>query len=63
MIDKAAEMGLLYVGGSNHQKVSRDIPKDFDVHLSDDERRQVRLEVGCGGRSPCDISCGANAGG
>ncbi len=48
-IDKAAELGLLYVGGSHHQKVSRDIPKDFDGALNNDEMRQIRLKLDAAG--------------
>jgi len=48
-IDKAAELGLLYVGGSNRQKVSRDIPKDFNDQLSRDEMRQIRLKLDAAG--------------
>jgi type 1 glutamine amidotransferase len=44
-IDRAAELGLLYVGGSDRQKVSRDISKDFDEGLSNDEMRQIRLKL------------------
>ena len=48
-IDKAATLGLLYVGGCNRQKVSRDIPKGFDDQLSSDERRQIRLKLDAAG--------------
>ncbi len=62
-IDKAAELGLLYVGGSSRQKVSRDIPKDFDNQLNNDDMRQIRLKLDAAGvrllvcrtdRSPSD---------
>ncbi|MDI9433554.1 MAG: ThuA domain-containing protein [Planctomycetota bacterium] len=49
MIDKAAELGFLYVGGSNRQKVSDDIAKPFDDQLSSDERRQIRLKLDAAG--------------
>ncbi len=49
LIDRAAEQGLLYVGGSNRQKVSHDIPKDFDSRLSADEMRQIRLKLDVAG--------------
>ncbi len=49
LIDKAAEQGLLYVGGSNRQKVSHEIPKDFDSRLNADERRQIRLKLDAAG--------------
>jgi type 1 glutamine amidotransferase len=48
-IDKAAELGLLHVGGFNRQTVSRDIPKDFDGQLSNDEMRQIRLKLDAAG--------------
>jgi type 1 glutamine amidotransferase len=48
-IDKAAELGLLHVGGSNRQKVSGDIPRNFDDRLSSDEMRQIRLKLDAGG--------------
>ena len=62
-IDQAAELGLLYVGGHNDQKVSHDIPKAFDNRLSRDEIRQIRLKLDAAGvrllvcrtdRSPSD---------
>ena len=49
LIDNAAEQGLLYVGSGNHQKVSHDIPKDFDSRLSADEMRQIRLKLDAAG--------------
>jgi len=45
IIEKAASLGVLHIGGSNRQKVSRDIPKDFDDQLSQDEVRQIRLKL------------------
>jgi hypothetical protein len=48
-LTKAAEHGLLYVGGRNRQQVSDDIPKAFDDRLSSDERRQVRLKLDAAG--------------
>ena len=42
---KRQEQGLFYVGGSNRQKVSHEIPKDFDSRLSADEMRQIRLKL------------------
>ncbi|UCD49669.1 MAG: ThuA domain-containing protein [Phycisphaerales bacterium] len=45
LIDKTAEQGLLYVGGSGRQKVSHDIAKAFDDRLSADEMRQIRLKL------------------
>ena len=49
LIDRAAEQGLLYVGGSNRQKVSHDISKEFDDRLSADEMRQIRLKLDAAG--------------
>jgi uncharacterized protein (TIGR02145 family) len=49
-IEKTAELGLPYVGGlSFMQKVSKDIPKDFDQTLTDDELRQIRLKMDSAG--------------
>lgn len=48
-IDKTAELGLLYIGSSNLQKVSREIPKNFDGQLSNDELRQIRLKLDSAG--------------
>ncbi|MGE5296954.1 MAG: ThuA domain-containing protein [Solirubrobacterales bacterium] len=48
-IDKAAGLGVLYVGGSSSQKVSGDIPRQFDEQLSDDERREIRLKLDAAG--------------
>lgn len=48
-IDKAAKLGALYVGGNNRQKVSRDIPKDFDGAISSDDMRQIRLKLDAAG--------------
>ena len=41
-IDTAASMGIWYLGGLNVQKVSRSIPKEFDMHLTDEELAQIR---------------------
>jgi len=48
-IDRAAELGLLYVGSRQDQKVSPAIQKDFGEHLSSDELRQIRLKLDAGG--------------
>jgi len=48
-IDKTAELGLLYLGGCNRQKVSHDIPKSFDEQLNNDEMRQIRLKLDAAG--------------
>ncbi|QDV29854.1 Trehalose utilization [Planctopirus ephydatiae] len=45
-VSKTAELGLPYIGGlSFMQHVSKDIPKNFDHHLNDDELRQIRLHM------------------
>jgi len=48
-IDKTAELGLPYMGGLSFQKVSADIPKNFDPQLTDDELRQIRLKLDAAG--------------
>jgi type 1 glutamine amidotransferase len=48
-IDKATELGLLYVGSRNGQKISSAIPKDFDEQLTNDEIRQIRLKLDAAG--------------
>lgn len=48
-IDKTAELGLLYISSSNLQKVSGEIPKNFDGQLSSDELRQIRLKLDASG--------------
>jgi len=48
-IDRAAELDVLYVEGSNRQQVSSEIAKNFDGRLSDDERRTVRLKLDAAG--------------
>ncbi len=44
-IDKAAELGIWYLDGLNVQKVSADIPKDFDYNLTKEELLQVRRKL------------------
>ncbi len=48
-IDKTAQLGLPFMGGLSFQKVSNQIPKDFDPQLTDDELKQVRLKLDSGG--------------
>jgi uncharacterized protein len=48
-IDKAAKLGLLYVGGGNRQRVSSDIAKGFDDRLSSDELKRIRLKLDAAG--------------
>ena len=50
-IDKTAELGLPYMGGLSFQKVSKEIPKNFDPQLTDDELRQIRLKLDSAGVS------------
>lgn len=45
-IEKTAELGMHYIGGlSFMQQVSKDIPKNFDQNLSDDELLQIRMKM------------------
>ena len=44
-IDKTRQLGLSYVGGLSFQKVSKDIPKNFDANLSDEQLRAVRMKM------------------
>ncbi len=45
-IEKTAELGLPYIGGlSFMQQVSKEIPKNFDQNLSDDELLQIRMKL------------------
>ncbi len=44
-LEKARELGLYYVEGLSFQKVSGDIPKNFDSDLSDEELTAVRLKM------------------
>jgi type 1 glutamine amidotransferase len=44
-IDRAAELGLLYIGGSNRQIVSGDISKSFEGQLNDEEMKRIRLKL------------------
>ncbi|MCX5644836.1 MAG: ThuA domain-containing protein [Phycisphaerae bacterium] len=48
-IDKAAGLGLLYVGGCNRQKISQDIPKSFDDQLGSEDLKQIRLKLDAAG--------------
>lgn len=48
-IDKTSQLGLPYIGGLSFQKVSSEIPKNFDPQLSDEELRQVRLKLDAAG--------------
>jgi len=44
-IEKTAQLGLPFMGGLSFQKVSKDIPKNFDIQLNDDELKQIRLKL------------------
>ncbi|MCX7427448.1 MAG: ThuA domain-containing protein [Planctomycetia bacterium] len=48
-IDKTRELGLSYIDGLSFQKVSKDLPKDFDANLSDDELEQIRMRMDTAG--------------
>jgi len=50
-IEKTAELGLPYMGGLSFQKVSREIDKNFDLQLNDDELKQIRLKLDSAGVS------------
>ncbi len=47
-IDKTRELGLSYIGGLSFQKVSKEIPKNCDASLSDEELTQIRLKMDAG---------------
>jgi len=42
---EAIEKGLPFIGASSLQKVSAEIPKNFDLQLTDDELKQIRLKL------------------
>lgn len=44
-VDKTAGMGLAYVGALSFQKVAKDIPKNFEPGLNDDELRAIRMKL------------------
>jgi sugar phosphate isomerase/epimerase len=48
-IDKTAQLGLPYMGGLSFQKVSKEIPKNFDDKLTEDELKQIRLKLDSAG--------------
>jgi type 1 glutamine amidotransferase/sugar phosphate isomerase/epimerase len=48
-IDKTAQLGLPYMGGLSFQKVSKKIPKNFDMKLTDEELKQIRLKLDSAG--------------
>ena len=48
-IDKTAQLGLSFMGGLSFQKVSADIPKNFEPGLTDEELERVRLKLDAAG--------------
>ncbi len=44
-IEKTAALGLPYIGGLSFQKVSADLPRNFDPQLTDDELTRIRLQL------------------
>ena len=44
-IEKTAHLGLPFIGGLNFQKVSKEIPKNFDPNLNDEELLAIRLKL------------------
>jgi type 1 glutamine amidotransferase/sugar phosphate isomerase/epimerase len=48
-VDKVAQLGLPYMGALSFQKVSKEIPKNFDPQLTDDEIKQIRLKLDSAG--------------
>ncbi|MCX6910471.1 MAG: ThuA domain-containing protein [Verrucomicrobia bacterium] len=48
-IEKTAQLGLPFMGGLSFQKVSKEMPKNFDPQLTDDELRQIRLKLDAAG--------------
>jgi len=48
-IEKTAQLGLPYMGGLSFQRVSKDIPKNFEPGLTEDELRQIRFKLDAAG--------------
>jgi type 1 glutamine amidotransferase/sugar phosphate isomerase/epimerase len=48
-IEKTAELGLPYMGGLSFQKVSKEIDKNFEPGLTDNELKQIRLKLDSAG--------------
>ena len=44
-IEKTSDLGLAFLGGLSFQKVSKDIDKNFDAKLSDEELKAIRLKL------------------
>ena len=48
-VEKTRQLGLSYVCGLSFQKVSADIPQNFDCNLSDAQLEQIRLQMDAAG--------------
>ncbi len=48
-IDETAALGLCYIGGLSSQPVSKELPRNFDPSLSDEELAQIRLKLDAAG--------------
>ncbi|MHC4325737.1 MAG: ThuA domain-containing protein, partial [Planctomycetota bacterium] len=48
-IEKTAKLGLPYMGGLSFQKVSKEIDKNFEPGLTDEELKQIRLKLDSAG--------------
>jgi type 1 glutamine amidotransferase/sugar phosphate isomerase/epimerase len=44
-IEKTAQLGLPFMGGLSFQQVSKDMPKNFEPGLNDEELRQIRFKL------------------
>ncbi len=48
-IDRTARLGLPFMGGLSFQKVSKEIDRNFDPELTDNELKQIRLKLDAAG--------------
>ena len=48
-VEKTRQLGLSYVCGLSFQKVSADIPQNFDADLTDAQLEQIRLQMDAAG--------------
>ena len=48
-VEKTRQLGLSYVCGLSFQKVSADIPQNFDCNLTDAQLEQIRLQMDAAG--------------
>ena len=48
-IERTGKLGLPYMGGLSFQKVSKEIDKNFEPNLTDDELKQIRLKLDSAG--------------